>query len=181
MTPVDDGNIEADETVVLTLSGTLAYSVGTPGSAVITIVDNDRPTVTVAATDGTEAGPTTGNFTFTRTGDTSIALTVNYAVTGTATQADYVETLSGVITFASGQSNVVAAVTPRLDALLEGNETIIATLTAGPICDWHARSGHADDRGQRARRHGGGDQRYRGWSHAPATSRSRGRAIPTSP
>ena len=92
---------------------------------------DNAPTITVAATNGTEAGPTPGNFTFTRTGDPNIALTVNYAVTGTATQADYVETLSGVITFASGQSNVVAAVTPRLDALLEGNETIIATLTAG--------------------------------------------------
>ena len=129
VTPRLDALLEGDETIIATLTAG-QYVIGSPAAATLTIVDN-APTITVTATDGTEAGQAPGAFTFTRTGDPNIALTVNYAVTGTATQADYVETLSGVITFASGQANVVAAVTPRLDALLEGDETVIATLTAG--------------------------------------------------
>jgi hypothetical protein len=43
VTPVNDGNDEADETVVLTLAGGTGYSVGSPATATVTISDNDGP------------------------------------------------------------------------------------------------------------------------------------------
>jgi len=39
--PIDDASVEGDETVTLTLSTDAGYPVGTPGSASVTITDND--------------------------------------------------------------------------------------------------------------------------------------------
>jgi len=87
VTPVNDAEVESDETVIVTLGADAAYSVGTPGSATVTITSDDKPTVTISATDATatEAGPTAGQYTVTRTGATMSALTVNFSVGGTAT------------------------------------------------------------------------------------------------
>ena len=50
-----------------------------------------RVTATASATPASEAGPVLGAFTLTRSGDTSQPLTVDYAVTGSATpDVDYV-------------------------------------------------------------------------------------------
>jgi len=93
------------------------------------------PDVSIAATDNTatEAGPTTGMFTVTRTGSTASPLTVNYTVGGTATPgSDYVA-LPGSVVILSGQSSAQIVVTPIDDAVVnEGSETVIATLTANP-------------------------------------------------
>jgi len=90
VTPINDTLVESDETVVVTLSTNAAYTVGTPSSATVTITSDDiasLPTVTITANDATatEAGPTTGQFTVTRTGSTTSALAVYFAVSGTAT------------------------------------------------------------------------------------------------
>jgi hypothetical protein len=73
------------ETVILSISAHPAdYITGTPSSAAVNILDNDVPTVSVAATqpDASEAGPTDGTWTFTRQGDLTAPLTVFYSVTG---------------------------------------------------------------------------------------------------
>ena len=93
----------------------------------------DDPIVEVVATDAvaTEEGPTTGTFTFTRTGSTAATLDIAYTVSGTATAGvDYVA-LSGVATFAVGESTVNVTVLPIDDAVAEPDETVIVTLTAG--------------------------------------------------
>ncbi|MCX6924795.1 MAG: hypothetical protein NT154_16515, partial [Verrucomicrobia bacterium] len=64
------------------------------------------PTVTVAATDAT-AGESrtsqgTGTFTFTRTGDTAGALTVNYTVGGTATSGSDYTAIGTTVSFGAG-------------------------------------------------------------------------------
>src|SRR5947207_1308937 len=41
--PIDDTQVEGDETVMLSLSPDAAYSVGSPNSATVTIHDNDQP------------------------------------------------------------------------------------------------------------------------------------------
>ena len=85
VTPIDDLLVETDETVVATLGANAAYTVGAAASATVTIQSDDvLPTVTIAATDptATEAGPTTGQYTLTRTGATTAALTVSYTVGG---------------------------------------------------------------------------------------------------
>ena len=86
---LDDTQDEADETVTLSIGPGSGYVSGQT-QATGTILDNDAPftgtpaTITVAATDGsgTEAadGSPDFTFTFTRTGDTSQALSVNYNV-----------------------------------------------------------------------------------------------------
>ncbi|MUG95831.1 hypothetical protein F7734_27120 [Scytonema sp. UIC 10036] len=88
------------------------------------------PTVTIAATDAnaTEAGTDPGTFRITRSGDTTNALNVNYAVAGTATGTDYTQTLTGTATILAGASSVDITITPVDDALVEGNETVTLTL-----------------------------------------------------
>ena len=91
-------------------------------------------TVTITATDitATEAGPTTGTFTVTRTGSTAAALTVYYNVSGTATPgSDYIS-LPGSVTIAAGSPSAPITVTPINDTQVESNETVIATLSSNP-------------------------------------------------
>src|SRR5207247_1177398 len=94
---IDDTIVEGDETASLALLADSAYTIGSPSSGVVTIVDDDLPpppppTVTMQATDATatEAGSTNGTITVTRTGATGSPLTVLYSVGGSATNgSDY--------------------------------------------------------------------------------------------
>ena len=90
------------------------------------------PTVTIAATDptATEAGPTTGQFTLTRTGVTTAALTVNYTVAGTATAGSDYAALTGTVVLPAGSATATMTVTPIDDLLVEGDETVVVTLSA---------------------------------------------------
>lgn len=92
------------------------------------------PTVTVQATDASaaEMGADPGVFTITRTGSTTAPATVNYTVSGQATAGtDYTPTLSGSVTIDAGQTTATITITPIDDALLEGNETVVLSLTTG--------------------------------------------------
>ena len=90
-------------------------------------------TVTVAATDpnAAEAGPDPGVFTVSRSGDTSEALTVNFAVSGTATQGTDYGTIGTSVTIPVGQSSTTVTITPVADTTVEGNETVDLTLASG--------------------------------------------------
>ena len=90
-------------------------------------------TVTIDATDDSaaEAGSATGTFTVTRTGDTTAALTVNYTISGSATNVSDYASLSGSVVIAAGASSATVVVTPVDDAIDENNETVILTLAAG--------------------------------------------------
>jgi len=133
VTPVQDTLVESDETVILTLAAGTGYTVGTASSATVTLSSDDTNTVTVSASDATadEAGLTTGTFSFSRSGDTSAVLTVNYTVSGTATAGSDYTALGTSVTFAAGQSTATQTVTPVQDTLVEIDETVILTLAAG--------------------------------------------------
>jgi len=134
VTPVDDSLIEPDETIILTLATGTGYTVGGPASATVILTSDDvLPTVTVTASDtsASEVGLDPGAFTFSRTGDTSAALTVNYRVSGTATAgSDYVA-LGTSLSFAVGAHTVTKTLTPLDDTEVEADETVILTLAAG--------------------------------------------------
>ncbi len=90
-----------------------------------------QPTVTIAATApaAAETGLAAGTFTLTRAGDTATALTVAYAISGSATAgADY-QALSGTATFSAGSATTTVAVTPKSDTVAEGDETVTLTIT----------------------------------------------------
>ena len=91
------------------------------------------PVVTIVATDSTatEGNPAdTGVFTVSRTGSTSASLTVNYTIGGSATNgADY-QTLTGSVLIPAWASSAPIVVKTLDDTALEGNETVILTLSA---------------------------------------------------
>ena len=103
--------VEPDETVSLTLATGTGYNVANLSAATGTIA-NDDTDVTVAAspTSVAEDSGTDLVYTFTRTGVTSGALTINFTVGGTATfNSDYTQTgaatfspPNGTVTFAAG-------------------------------------------------------------------------------
>jgi hypothetical protein len=129
VTPIDDDTFEGNETVIVTLTDTEGYSVGGQNTATVTIQDNDTqaPTISVTASDdvATEAGDG-GTFLITRS-DTDGDLTVNYVLTGSATNGTDYQTLSGSVVIPNGQNSVQIDLTPIQDATVEGQE--LATLT----------------------------------------------------
>ncbi len=87
--------------------------------------------VSVAAvTDAVESG-SGGGFKFTRTGDVSQPLTVNFAVSGTAVEGVDYDTLPRTVTFAANEYHAVLPVTAISDTLVEGIETVVVTITSG--------------------------------------------------
>ncbi|MCC7376549.1 MAG: S8 family serine peptidase, partial [Verrucomicrobiales bacterium] len=89
------------------------------------------PTVTVVAADNAAAEPSnTGRFVFTRTGPTTGSLTVNFAVTGTATSGGDYTALGTSIVIPVGSATATNTVTPIDDAVSEPTETVILTLAA---------------------------------------------------
>jgi hypothetical protein len=141
VTPVDDTVMEANETVTLTLASGSGYTVGTP-SATGTIIDNDTPLVSVAATDasGAEQASDPIVFSLTRAGSPSTSITVNLVWSGTAVlTTDYAVTATGgtlasnrlSIILAAGATSATITVTPVDDVIAEGNESVILSLSSG--------------------------------------------------
>jgi hypothetical protein len=128
--PSTDITAESTETVILTLSANAAYTIGSPNNATVNLLD--APVVWITGTANAEEPATTGSFTITRNAASASALTVFYAVSGTATPgADYT-TLSGSATIPANAVSVAVNVTPIDDATAEGNEGITLTLQPGP-------------------------------------------------
>lgn len=142
---LDDTTVEPSETVVVTLTGGSAYSVTSLSVATVTVSDNDvppTPVVNVTATDAAAAetapgsAPNPGQFTFTRTGDTTAALTVAYGVAGgTATPGTDFTPLPGLVTFAAGASSATVDLVVVDDLTPELAETVtlsLSTAAGGP-------------------------------------------------
>ncbi|MBD2441121.1 S-layer family protein [Nostoc sp. FACHB-110] len=99
------------------------------------------PSITLAVSPSsvTEDGTPNLIYTFTRTGSTTNALTINFGVAGTATlNTDYTQsgaasftTTTGTITFAAGASTAILTINPTADTTDESNETVALTLASG--------------------------------------------------
>jgi hypothetical protein len=130
--PIDDTLAETNETITATLLPHPSYSIGTfDNIATVTLISDDiSPTVRITATDptATEAGLTTGTFTVTRTGSTASALTVVYAVGGTAAAGEDYFALPGNVTIPAGSSTATVTVRPIDDTFMEWPQTVILTL-----------------------------------------------------
>lgn len=135
LTPLDDSAVEGSETVILTLktNPNSSYSVGNPSSDTVNIADDDvLPSVSVSANDpnASEAGPDAGQWTFTRTGDLSQALLVNFVLSGTATNGTDYNSITQSITIPATKSSVTLDLTPIDDSAVEGSETATLTLSS---------------------------------------------------
>ena len=138
--PEADATSEPDETVILTVTSGVDYTIGTPSSASGTITNDDAVVTVAVAPTSTAEGGANLVYTFTRTGSTAAALTVNFTVGGTASfPADYSQ--SGATTFTPptatvtigvGNTTAMVTVTPLTDCLSgEGSETVEFTVVAG--------------------------------------------------
>jgi hypothetical protein len=98
--------------------------------------NNNLPTVSVAATvaNASETGPVAGVWTFTRTGSTDAALTVNFQFSGTATKWNDYRRPGGdmpeTVVIPAGAASTTLNMVPVQDGSAEGAET--ATLTIKP-------------------------------------------------
>jgi subtilisin family serine protease/subtilase family serine protease len=101
-------------------------------TAVITVERSNKVSVTVATAQATEAGPTSGTFVISRTGDTSAPLTVHLSVSGSATAGtDYVA-IPNAVTIDAAAASASVAVAAIDDTVFESDETVVLTLTADP-------------------------------------------------
>lgn len=134
LTILDDADVEAGETVTLTLSNPVDAVLSTSTSHTFTITDDDTPLVTITASDATatENGDN-GAFTITRNGPTTSALIVNFTRSGTATSgSDYTAIATpGTVTIPIGQASADVTVAPLNNTTPETPETVVLTLTAG--------------------------------------------------
>lgn len=133
LAPLEDTLLEGDESVTLTLTTNLAYSIGTPGVATLLIRDNERTTVTVTAPDSeaTEPGEDTGRFRISRGSVLNGDLTVHLAISGTAISgADYVP-LENPVVIPNGASSVDLEVIAFDDLHQEPDENVIVHLVPG--------------------------------------------------
>ncbi|MEY4906724.1 MAG: hypothetical protein RL260_442 [Pseudomonadota bacterium] len=129
-----DTTQESDETFSVQLSSPTNALLGT-STATATILDDDTPVISIAATDADKLEGTGTNpvmtFTISRslgTGTSSVAYTV---VAGTATAgSDYYGTTSNYVTFASGETSKTITVNISGDSAIEPDETFQVVLSS---------------------------------------------------
>ncbi len=124
---LDDAEVETNETVLVRLLTSAAYTLSTASNATVTIQDDDPVTVTVVATDNlaTETSGNNGIVTFNRLGSLAANLVVNYTLAGSAVSGSDFNALSGTVTILAGRPNVTLTITPINDTTTEGDETVI--------------------------------------------------------
>lgn len=133
ITPVNDTAQEGPETIQLQAAAG-AYQVRSSGVAILTIADNDtsRPVVKVESIDpcATETPGDAATFRISRTGDTTAALNLTAAWSGTAVRgADY-PNLPTTITIPAGQAGTTVSLVPIDDTAIESPEDAILTLSS---------------------------------------------------
>lgn len=133
VSPINDSASEGNETVMVTLTADPAYTVSsTASNAIVTIADNDLPTISIGDVTVAEGNSGSANATFAISLSTpaTVTVTVNYTTAnGTATAgSDYVAA-TGSITFAAGSTGGALAVAVIGDTALESNETFFVNLS----------------------------------------------------
>src|SRR6185369_13480208 len=137
VTLLADVLVEGDETVIVTLtnvSGDPQISLDPDAAdrtATVTISDTDDTAATsITASVATASEPSTsGQFTISLTNPSSTPTTVHFTVTGTASGTDYTS-LGTSIVIPANTTSVTLDVTLLADVLVEGDETVIVTLTS---------------------------------------------------
>jgi hypothetical protein len=109
---------------------------GSPHSVTLTGIGTEpesEPTVTVAATDASasESGSDVAVFTLSRSGSFTAALTVNFTLTGTATNGSDYTTVPLTATIPEGDASATVTIAPIADGIVEGTEDVVLTLADG--------------------------------------------------
>ncbi|MEC8798206.1 MAG: Calx-beta domain-containing protein [Pseudomonadota bacterium] len=131
---VDDGNVEGNETVILTLSNPSNATVGGDNVHTFTILEpvvGDRNIAFADATSSGSESASSKDLTIQMSASTANDATINYAITGTATGSGTDFTLAnGTATIAGGSTSTILTIAGIVDdSLDEPDETIIITLS----------------------------------------------------
>lgn len=136
---IDDQLIEQTETVVLTLTGgssnNFVYTGG--GNVTLNIADDDNSpanlVLNVTKTADAAEPSSHGNFNIALPAGITVPtdITVNYAVTGTATAGKDYAALTGVVIIPAGSNSVDLPLTVIDDQEVEGTENVTLTVTSG--------------------------------------------------
>ena len=130
---VDDALDENNETIILTLSDPTNSTLGTNTVYTYTINDNDTaPTIQFTATSSSAAESVTPVILeLVSSAVSGLAVSVDYALTGTATGGgvDYTANATGTATITAGNTTTTVSIVIVDDAFEENNETIILTLS----------------------------------------------------
>jgi hypothetical protein len=104
-------------------------------SVEVNVSEPITPVVSVSVLDGVAGEPGlalgSGRFQVSRIGELTQPLTVNYAMSGTASNGVDYSRLSGTVTLAAGVVSRTVVVDPLADALVEGTEWAILSLADG--------------------------------------------------
>ncbi len=91
----------------------------------------EKPSITVTATPNVTEGGTNGSFTFTTSKPFPTSKSINFTISGTATNGTDYTTITSPLTFPAGQSTVTLPVSIVNDNYAETTETVIITLASG--------------------------------------------------
>lgn len=119
-------NLTSGNTFLFGIDGANGAINTAPGGA-----SSGSVSVAVAPSSVAEDGAPNLVFTFTRTGITTSALTVNYAIGGTAVNGTDYASIGATATFGIGSATTTVTVNPTTDATIESNETVILTVAPG--------------------------------------------------
>ncbi|MHC1744877.1 MAG: Calx-beta domain-containing protein [Syntrophobacteraceae bacterium] len=130
--PRNDKVYEGNETVVVTLLPSSSYTLGSPDSATVNLVDDEAPPPTVsiapAAASVLEGSSSGIQLTLSRTGITSKALTVKLIIGGTAKVKKDFGRLSGIVKIPAGSSIATVSIVPIPDTADEADEAVELTI-----------------------------------------------------
>jgi hypothetical protein len=132
VTIIDDTLGEPNETINLTLSNPTNATLGAQSTAILTIIDNDTPSITIAGVTQNEGNSGTSNFGFlvTLSNPTTQTVMVDFSTApGTATAGSDYTTTSGTATIPANTLTTTINIPVVGDTTNEPNETFFVNLT----------------------------------------------------
>jgi len=129
---IGDTLIENNETLTVNLSSPINATLSsTAGAATVTLTNDDLPILAISGASLTEgnSGSKNATLTVTLSSAASQAITVNYASNdGTATSGSDYTAISGVLTFAPGETSKTLSIPVTGDTVAEADETLTVNL-----------------------------------------------------
>lgn len=129
---IDDTAYEPSEDVQVTLVAGAGYTIGSPNSGIgiIQASDEPLPVVTISNSADVDEGGVL-DYEVTRSVVTDSALTVTFALSGTAGETDYAAPNPTSVTIPANVASQHVSIPTVDDTSQESDETVVVTLTAG--------------------------------------------------